>query len=673
MSETITKKDQANSVAQQPTIATAKKPAVQIKHCSRRGLIKRLALAAGDLLLVYGSFWLARALHNNSLQQMVETFDRPGHSQSLLVWLLAGLTCLPVFYLCGFYRQLWRFASIPQYMTLAVGTAIHTVLAALIVYHIDFTISLSAWIIYWMVIFFLTTGLRLGYRVIRNQILQEMFTTARINRKGNSNARAGTANPDCAKTHDPIRTLVIGAGYSGSRIIREMSERETGRQPVVLIDDDPDKHGLRIQGVPVVGGRDQIVEATAAYGVQEIIVAIPSASHQSMRELVEICNRTKCPLKILPLLADLIDGKVSIADIKEVEIEDLLGRQEITLDTAQISTVVRDAVVMITGGGGSIGSELCRQIARFAPRKLIIYDIYENNAYELQQELYTQYKGSLDLVVLIGSVRDKQRLDKVIGQYRPDIIFHAAAHKHVPLMEDSPGEAVKNNVFGTLNTAESAAQHGVKRFVLISTDKAVNPTNVMGATKRIAELIVQSLSHIYPQTRFAAVRFGNVLGSNGSVIPLFKQQIRQDRCVTVTHPEITRFFMTIPEAARLVIQAACLAQSGEIFVLDMGEPIRILDLAKDLIRLSGFEPETDVKIVFTGLRPGEKMHEELSLDCEQLDRTSHEKILVMKPVEDYSDIDDEIRRLKRTIRWTSSDFEALTDTLIAACSRKLVG
>ena len=320
---------------------------------------------------------------------------------------------------------------------------------------------------------------------------------------------------------------------------------------------------------------------------------------------------------------------------------------------------------MVTGGGGSIGSELCRQIARFQPKKLIVFDVYENNAFQLQHELLALYKNELDLVVLIGSVRDADRLDFIMKEYKPGVIFHAAAHKHVPLMEDSPGEAVKNNIFGTYNVAMAAARHHVRRFVLISTDKAVNPTNVMGASKRIAEMTVQTLSSLYPSTKFACVRFGNVLGSNGSVIPLFKEQIRRDRCITVTHPEITRYFMTIPEAAQLVIQAGVLAQGGEIFVLDMGKPVRILDLAKDLIRFSGLQPDVDVQIRFTGLRPGEKMYEDLYMDQENMDKTVHDMIFVMKPVTDENALRQEIHQLRSIIRWSDTRFDRLTTTLMS--------
>ena len=363
--------------------------------------------------------------------------------------------------------------------------------------------------------------------------------------------------------------------------------------------------------------------------IDEIIIAIPSVSKKEIGSIVEICKKTKCKLKILPGIYEIIDGQVSIKKIRDVQIEDLLGRDEVKLNIDEISSYIEGKSILVTGGGGSIGSELCRQIARFKPRKLAIFDIYENNAYDIQNELLRRYKD-LNLDVIIGSIRDKKRINEIIEKEKPDVIFHAAAHKHVPLMENNPREAIKNNVFGTLNLAQAADRYGVKRFVMISTDKAVNPTNVMGATKRICEMIVQSMNEI-SKTEFVAVRFGNVLGSNGSVIPLFKKQIEEGGPVTVTHPDVVRYFMTIPEAAQLVIQAGAMANGGEIFILDMGEPVKIIDLAKDLIRFSGFEPNVDIPIKITGLRPGEKLFEELLLDEEGIKATKHDKIYIGKP------------------------------------------
>ena len=386
-----------------------------------------------------------------------------------------------------------------------------------------------------------------------------------------------------------------------------------------------------LRGVPIVGGRDKIQDAVSQYGIDEIIYAIPSSTTKTKKEILDICKETGCKLLTLPGMYQLINGDVSVAKLKEVEIEDLLGREPIQINTEEVLGYVSGKVIMVTGGGGSIGSELCRQIAGHKPKQLIIVDIYENNAYAIQQELIRKYPD-LDLVVLIASVRNTKRIETIFEQYRPNIVYHAAAHKHVPLMEDSPNEAIKNNVMGTYKTAVAADKYGTEKFVLISTDKAVNPTNVMGASKRICEMIIQMMNQ-KSKTNFVAVRFGNVLGSNGSVIPLFKQQIAEGGPVTVTDPNIIRYFMTIPEAVSLVLQAGAYARGGEIFVLDMGEPMKILDLAINLIKLSGYKPYEDIDIKFTGLRPGEKMYEELLMDEEGLKKTANKMIFIGKPID----------------------------------------
>ena len=386
-----------------------------------------------------------------------------------------------------------------------------------------------------------------------------------------------------------------------------------------------------MRGVPIVGGREKILEAAAHYRIDEIIFAIPSASVQVKKEILDICKESGCKLRTLPGMYQLINGDVSVSELKEVEIDDLLGREPIRINTEEVLNSVSGKTVMVTGGGGSIGSELCRQIAAHMPKRLIIFDIYENGAYEIQQELLWKFP-KLDLVVLIGSVRNTSRVNDVFSTYQPDIVFHAAAHKHVPLMETSPDEAIKNNVMGTYKTARAADRYGTEKFVLISTDKAVNPTNVMGASKRICEMIIQTMDR-RSDTTFVAVRFGNVLGSNGSVIPLFKKQIAEGGPVTVTHPDIVRYFMTIPEAVSLVLQASVYARGGEIFVLDMGKPVKILDLATNLIKLSGYKPGEDIEIKFTGLRPGEKMYEELLMDQEGLKKTANRMIFIGKPIE----------------------------------------
>lgn len=398
-----------------------------------------------------------------------------------------------------------------------------------------------------------------------------------------------------------------------------------------IIDDDKQKMGQFIQGIKVVGGRDKIIESADLYDIDEIFIAMPSAPRTEIRDILDICKETSCKLRSLPGMYQLVNGEVSVSKLRDVEVEDLLGREPIRVDLDSILSYVQNKVVMVTGGGGSIGSELCRQVASHKPAHLVIVDIYENNAYDIQQELLQNFP-ELKLTVLIASVRNTKRINSIFETYRPDIIYHAAAHKHVPLMEVSPNEAIKNNVFGTWKTAQAAALNGAEKFVMISTDKAVNPTNIMGASKRICEMIIQTFNKHY-DTEFVAVRFGNVLGSNGSVIPLFKKQIAAGGPVTVTHPDIIRYFMTIPEAVSLVLQAGAYAKGGEIFILDMGEPVKILDLAKNLIRLSGYKLGEDIQIEFTGLRPGEKLYEELLMDEEGMQDTDNRLIHIGRPIQ----------------------------------------
>lgn len=424
--------------------------------------------------------------------------------------------------------------------------------------------------------------------------------------------------------------MLIGAGTSGDIVVRELKNSAYSENKIVcIIDDDKMKQGRFLNGVKVVGGRETIEENCKKYNVEEIIVAMPSVTALQKREIINICQKTDCQIMTLPGIYQLANGEVDIQKIRKVDVEDLLGRDSIKINLDEISGYIKDKIVLVTGGGGSIGSELCRQIAKYAPERLIIFDIYENNAYQIQQELRHNFPN-LNLTVLIGSVRDKQRVRDLFEQYRPDLVFHAAAHKHVPLMEDSPAEAIKNNVFGTFNVASAASEYGVEKMVLISTDKAVNPTNVMGASKRMCELIIEMMND-NSDTDFVAVRFGNVLGSNGSVIPLFKKQIEHGGPVTVTHKDIIRYFMTIPEAVSLVLQAGSYAKGGEIFVLDMGDPVRIDDLARNMIKLSGFEPDVDIKIEYTGLRPGEKLFEELLLNTEGIEKTPNDLIFIGHP------------------------------------------
>ena len=506
-----------------------------------------------------------------------------------------------LFTLCRLYRSLWQYASIDELRYITIAAVLATALEMAVSAMMGVYLPRSMPILNLLFLFLSLTLIRYSYRIAR-----------RLFHRHTASLR---------------RTMLIGAGAAGAMVLRELKRSPHSENEIVcVIDDDPSKKHTLLAGVKVVGGRECIEQAVEQFSVSDIIFAIPTASRSDTRQIIEICQRTGCKLQILPGLYQLASGQISAKQIRNVQVEDLLGRDKVQTNLSEIGGYFRGKTVLVTGGGGSIGSELCRQIARLAPKRLIIFDIYENNAYAIQQELHYTCP-ELDLVTLIGSVRDWARIESVFAQYRPQIVCHAAAHKHVPLMEDSPNEAVKNNIFGTLNTARAADRYGAEAFVLISTDKAVNPTNVMGASKRVCEMIVQVMGQ-RSKTRFAAVRFGNVLGSNGSVIPLFKSQIEHGGPVTVTHRDIIRYFMTIPEAVSLVLQTCCYAKDGEVFVLDMGEPVRIDDLARNMIRLSGFEPDVDIPIVYTGLRPGEKLFEELLMTDEGLDKTANELIFV---------------------------------------------
>lgn len=460
------------------------------------------------------------------------------------------------------------------------------------------------------------------------------------------------------------RVMIVGGGQAGTLLVKELNNSEKAPGiPVCIIDDDHNKIGRYISGVPIRGTRKEIPELAEKYGIEEIYIALPTASGAERKKILEICQKTKCSLKILPGLYQLMNGEVNISKLRDVEIDDLLGREPIKVSLDEIMGYVKGKVVLVTGGGGSIGSELCRQLAGHEVKRLIIFDMYENNAYEIQQELKRKYP-ELDLITLIGSVRNTNRMDSIFCTYRPDIVYHAAAHKHVPLMEDSPNEAIKNNVIGTYKTARAAMKYGTKHFVLISTDKAVNPTNIMGASKRLCEMVIQ-MCNSRGSTEFVAVRFGNVLGSNGSVIPLFKKQIENGGPVTVTDPHIIRYFMTIPEAVSLVLQAGAYAKGGEIFVLNMGEPVKILDMAENLIRLSGYEPYKDIDIVFTGLRPGEKMYEELLMAEEGLQGTKNSRIFIGKPIEmDYERFEQQLAGLDEAAWKETTDMREMVHQII---------
>lgn len=527
---------------------------------------------------------------------------------------------LIVFAFFKLYTSLWRYASIKELVNIIESCAVCMLLNILGYYLTYRPIYRSYFVLYGASLFLLTCVSRFSYRLLRLLYRSNLHGAHMRN------------------------TMIIGAGEACNVVMKELElSTQLDAKLCCIIDDNPRKHGTYIHGVKIVGGRDTILENARKYGITEIIVAIPSADKREQRKILEICQQVpNCELKILPGVYQLVNGDVTVSKLRHVEIEDLLGREPVQITTEKIGRYVSDKVVLVTGGGGSIGSELCRQIAANGVRQLIIFDIYENNAYDIQQELRAKYPY-LDLVVLIGSVRNGRKLNSVFAEYRPDIVYHAAAHKHVPLMEDSPNEAIKNNVFGTYKVALAADRFGTKKFVLISTDKAVNPTNIMGASKRMCEMIIQMFNN-HSKTEYVAVRFGNVLGSNGSVIPLFKKQIEAGGPVTVTHPDIIRYFMTIPEAVSLVLQAGASAEGGEIFVLDMGQPMKIADLARNLIRLSGYVPDKDIEIKYIGLRPGEKLYEEVLMDEEGLQETENELIHVGKPIE--FDEDEFIRNLK---------------------------
>ena len=521
------------------------------------------------------------------------------------------LLTLLIFYIFRLYHSLWAFAGETELQNLVVSCAISAVLNSVGLQFFKVSeqpVPKSYYFLYMFVLISMMFVSRFSYRFLRSQKHKQQ------------NKKNG------------ISVMVIGAGEAANVIIKEIVNSNFSTMVIrCIIDDDKGKWGRYIQGIKVAGGRDRIIECADLYDIDEIIVAMPSISRSELRKILEICKETNCKLRSLPGMYQLVNGEVNVSKLRDVEVEDLLGRDPISVDLDSILGYVQNKTVLVTGGGGSIGSELCRQIASHRPKHLVILDIYENNVYDIQQELKTKYP-ELRMTVLIASVRNTNRMNWIFEKYKPEIVYHAAAHKHVPLMEDSPNEAVKNNVFGTWKTAQAAAFYGVKRFVLISTDKAVNPTNIMGASKRICEMIIQTFNNHY-DTEFVAVRFGNVLGSNGSVIPLFKKQIEQGGPVTVTHPDIIRYFMTIPEAVSLVLQAGAYAKGGEIFVLDMGEPMKILDLAKNLIQLSGYKVGEDIQIEFTGLRPGEKMYEELLMSEEGLRETANKMVHIGKPIE----------------------------------------
>ncbi|MBQ9549352.1 MAG: polysaccharide biosynthesis protein [Lachnospiraceae bacterium] len=572
--------------------------------------VRRAGLIVYDVLAVIVSSAVGLLLRFDlSYYELLHTVGGYVWQENLWKYLPVNIIItIVIFWLFHLYSSLWTYAGIPEMTATVTACLITSALQAVGMHLLNLHMPRSYFFLYAIVLNMLVLISRFAYRLFRT------FVQKRTER---------------AKS---INVMVIGAGEAGNSIIREMnSSRFIQKSVMCVIDDDPAKVGNYIQGVKVVGTREDIIENAARYDIDEIIIAMPAAERKQLKEILDVCKETKCELKTLPGIYQLVNGEVNVSQLRKVDVEDLLGREPIEVDIDSILESLTGKIVLVTGGGGSIGSELCRQIAKHNPKMLIIFEIYENSAYDIQQELAESFP-ELSLKVLIGSVRNTQRVKDVFQTYRPDIVYHAAAHKHVPLMEVSPNEAIKNNVMGTWKLAQAAVDTGVKKFVMISTDKAVNPTNIMGATKRICEMIVQSYNH-RGNTVFVAVRFGNVLGSNGSVIPLFRKQIASGGPVTVTDPRIIRYFMTIPEAVSLVLQAGAYARGGEIFILDMGEPVKILDLAKNLIRLSGYVPGEDIEIKFTGLRPGEKLYEEMLMKEEGMQETPNKLIHIGKPIE----------------------------------------
>lgn len=613
---------------------------------STKLMIKRLYLVCYDIAAVALSGYLALLLRFDLNPNRV-----PAQYLAVLwetVWISMLMTVV-VFTVFRLYSSLWTYAGTTEMMYVLSACVVDAVLNMVVILlnhrEQEYPLPRSYYVLFGVFLLAFTFCGRYSYRGLR---------MIRARRSGDRSVRRNV--------------LLVGAGSAGSALIKEIvNSRMVNKNLVGVIDDDPGKQGTFIHGIRVIGTREDIVRLAKELEVDEIMIALPSASAKEIKEIVNICKETGCELKRLPGIYQLVNGEVSVSKLKEVDVNDLLGREPVCVDLESIMGYVSDKVILITGGGGSIGSELCRQIASHHPKQLIVVDIYENNAYSIQQELIRKFP-ELDLVVLIASVRNTKRMDDIFAMYHPDIVYHAAAHKHVPLMEDSPNEAVKNNVLGTWKVVQAADKYHVKRFVMISTDKAVNPTNIMGATKRVCEMIIQTYNN-RSETEFVAVRFGNVLGSNGSVIPLFKKQIEQGGPVTVTHPDIIRYFMTIPEAVSLVLQAGAYAKGGEIFVLDMGEPVKILDLANNLILLSGHKPGEDIQIEFTGLRPGEKLYEEMLMEEEGLQNTENQLIHIGRPIEmDEEKFLAQLERLKEYVVEEPDDIRSYIQDIVPTYS-----
>ena len=600
---------------------------------------KIFIIAALDVLSICIACFAALLVRFDFQFNAIEQQYLSTYLQVILPWCAI---CLGVFSCLGLYNSIWSFVSTDELMHVLEAYGILAVLSFFLAMMFQVDMPKSFFVMGLVFSCLFTLSIRFGWRMLR--YIRQHFSTTGHSKQEN--------------------VLIIGAGEAGKALVNEFTISNYIHSRVCcLIDDNPIKWGKRLGGIPIVGGREDIPDAVEKYDIQRIIYAIPSGSAQTKKDILDICSTTGRPVQVVPGMYQLVNGDISVSALRKVDVQDLLGRDPIKVNLEEILNFISGKVVMVTGGGGSIGSELCRQIAKSNPRQLIIFDIYENNAYDIQMELQRTYPD-LNLVTLIGSVRNTARVNYVLKTYHPELVFHAAAHKHVPLMDDSPNEAIKNNVFGTYKMARAAAEHGVKRFVLISTDKAVNPTNIMGASKRLCEMVVQMMNR-QSKTEFVAVRFGNGLGSNGSVIPLFKKQIEAGGPVTVTDPRIIRYFMTIPEAVSLVLQAGYYAKGGEIFVLDMGEPVKIDDMARNLIRLSGYEPDVDIKIEYTGLRPGEKLYEELLMKEEGLQETANKLIHIGKPIEmDDEKFKQQLGRLEAAYRVEAGNMKELVAEIV---------
>ena len=610
-------------------------------------LSKVLLIMALDVVTTMGSFFLGLWFRYDFSFQEIRAEHLAGFLSAIGPW--CAITVV-VFVCFRLYSSIWAFVSTSEVFRI-IGAYLVLAVLGVTLFHFDgFLMPRASMVVGYLISFVCTVAIRFSYRLWRTAQKKISHMTH----------ASGVKN-----------VMLIGAGDAGRALALEFNNSDFVKDHLsCVIDDNPVKLNKRLCGAPIVGNRYDIPEMVKQYKISKIIFAIPSCSAKTRKEILDICAATGCEVQLLPGIFQMVNGDVSVSKLRRVDPQDLLGRDPIQVNLEEIFDYIHGKVVLVTGGGGSIGSELCRQIAGAGPKQLIIFDIYENNAYDIQMELKRNFP-ELNLVVLIGSVRNTNRVESVVGRYQPDLIFHAAAHKHVPLMEDSPNEAIKNNVFGTYKLAKAAAKYGVKRFVLISTDKAVNPTNIMGASKRLCEMVVQMMNR-ESKTEFVAVRFGNVLGSNGSVIPLFKKQIEEGGPVTVTHPDIIRYFMTIPEAVSLVLQAGYYAKGGEIFVLDMGEPVKIDTMARNMIRLSGYEPDVDIKIVYTGLRPGEKLYEELLMKEEGMQETANKLIHIGKPIEmDDEKFRQQLEMLDKACKAEVSNMKDIVAEIVPTYKQKL--